>query len=67
MFHKNLARCQRLAYNNHHTNVEFLKNKIMIVLDFKQKILIGMSPRQINSEYYNQKERSCLGNIFLYK
>lgn len=63
IFHKNLAKSQRMAYSNHMKS-SFLKDKIMIVLDFKQKILIGMSPRQINDEYYNQKQRSCLGMPF---
>ena len=33
----------------------------MIEVDFKQKIVIGLSPRQVSSEYYNQLSRSCLG------
>lgn len=61
LFHKNVARSQRLAYNYQHTNPEFLHNKILIEMDFKQKICIGMSPRQVNAEYYNQVLRSCLG------
>jgi hypothetical protein len=49
IFHNNIARSQRNAFQNHHQNVNFLRNKIMIVVDFKQKILIGMSPRQVKS------------------
>lgn len=61
-FHKNVAECQRLAYNEHHKNVEALRGKIMIDVDFKQKIVIGMGgQRQVNSQYYEQAERSCLG------
>jgi hypothetical protein len=30
-------------------------------MDFKQKIIIGLSPRQVISEYYNQMSRSLLG------
>jgi hypothetical protein len=59
-YHKLIAKTQRLAYNEHRTST-FLKNKIMIELDYKQKIVIGMSPRQINKEYYNTISRSCLG------
>lgn len=66
-FHKNISRCQRLAYNKYRKNVDdILRNKVMIEIDFKQKIVIGLSPRQINNEYYNQKIRSCLGK-FIYK
>ena len=61
MFHKNVARCQRIAYNLHHTKEEFLNNKILIEIDFKQKICIGLSPRQVSSEYFNQVLRTCLG------
>ena len=63
LFHKNVAYCQRLAYNNHHKNYEFLRGKILIEIDYKQKIAIGMSPRQVSSEYYNQAMRSCLGKL----
>lgn len=64
-FHKNVARCQRIAYNNHRKNVDVLRGKIMIEVDFKQKIVIGMGgPRQVNSEYYEQQQRSCLGNLY---
>lgn len=43
-----------------------LKNNILIEVDFKQKIKIGMSPRQVNTEYYNQQDRSCLGNCEMF-
>ena len=61
IFHKNVAYFQRKAYNDHHTIKEKLRNKLMIEFDFKQKIVIGMSPRQVNDEYYNQVQRTCLG------
>ena len=41
-------------------DVNLLKNNILIEIDFKQKILIGTSPRQVNSEYYNQELRGLL-------
>ena len=40
---------------------------LFIELDFKQKILIGMSPRQINREFYNQQQRSVLGFGLYYR
>jgi hypothetical protein len=40
--------CQRIAYNDHHKCFEDLFGKILIEVDFKQKIVIGMSPRQIS-------------------
>ena len=36
-------------------------------MDFKQKIRIGMSPRQINSEFFKQKLRFVLGIGLYYK
>lgn len=63
LFHKNVAHCQRIAYNEQHKSVEDLFGKILIEVDFKQKIVIGMSPRQISSEFYDQIMRSCLGNL----
>jgi hypothetical protein len=62
-FHKNIAKAQRNAYNLHCKNPDFLKNKLLIELDFKQKFVIGLSPRQISSEYYHQIQRSCLGKF----
>ena len=66
LYHKYVARCQRLAYNKHCNNIEELQNKILIELDFKQKIVIGLSPRQVSKEYYNQQAASCLGK-FIFK
>jgi hypothetical protein len=34
-------------------------------MDFKQKFVIGLSPRQVNEEYFKQVQRSCLGCFFL--
>lgn len=62
-FHKNVARCQRIAYNEHRKNADVLRGKIMIEVDFKQKIVIGLGPRQVNSEYYEQQQRSCLSDL----
>ena len=62
LFHKNIASFQREAYNRHRSDALQLENKILIEVDFKQRITIGLSPRQVNSEYYNQITRSCLGN-----
>ena len=36
LFHKNVAHCQRESYKNQHTNVDHLKDKILIEVDFKQ-------------------------------
>lgn len=63
IFHQNVARAQRQAYINDHKNINDVnKNKILIEIDFKQKIVIGMSPRQVGREYFEQQVRSCLGN-----
>ena len=63
-FHKNISECQRLAYNRDRKNLELLRNGILIEIDFKQKVTIGLSPRQVSKEYYNQEARSFLGNSF---
>jgi hypothetical protein len=63
LFHKNVAQSQRQAYNEHQSPT-FLKNKIMIEADYKEKIKIGLSPRQISKEFYKQEQRSCLSNNF---
>ena len=64
LFHQNISRCQRMAYNKARKDVEFLRNRILIEIDFKQKFVIGLSPRQVSGEYYSQTQRSCL-SMFL--
>ena len=61
IFHKNVAYFQRQAFNDQHKIKEKLRNKILLEIDFKQKIVINLSPRQVNEEYYKQVERTCLG------
>ena len=61
--HRNNAKIQRETYKSHRTDKDFLNEKIIIDIDFKQKIVIGLSPIQCNSEYYNLDNRTCLGNI----
>jgi hypothetical protein len=62
-YHKNIAKVQRAAYNDHHKNVETLRGKIMIELDYKEKIQIGhkTNPRQSSKEFYESTSRSFLG------
>ena len=63
--HRTNADTQRKAYNFQRKDKESLRKQILIEVDFKQKIVIGLSPKQINKEYYNQEVRTCLGkNIF---
>lgn len=61
LFHKNISSNQRGFYNKHRSDLENLNGKILIEVDFKQMFVIGLSPRQVSSEYYNQLSRSCLG------
>jgi hypothetical protein len=61
IYHKNVAKSQRSTYNEQHKNVEKLTGKILIELDFKEKVQIGFSPRQISKEFYNMQSRSFLG------
>lgn len=63
LFHKNIAKSQRVAYNKYCRNATCLGDSICIELDFKQKINVGYSPRQVNSEYYDPVTLSCLGKI----
>lgn len=60
-YHKSIAKRQRESYNNMKNDTLLLKNSILIELDFKQKIVIGLGPRQCSTDYYNQVQRSFLG------
>jgi hypothetical protein len=64
IFHKNVANCQRQAYKESQQPT-FLKKKLMIEVDYKEKIKIGLSPRQISKEFYKQEQRSCLSKKLL--
>ena len=59
--HRKIADSQRETYNFQRLDLETHKSNIMIELDYKQKISIGLSPRQPNCEFYNQQIRTCLG------
>ena len=60
-FHKKIAAIQRESYNKQKSNINLLKDALLIDLDFKQKVVIGSSPRQISSEYYKHIQKSFLG------
>jgi hypothetical protein len=59
MHHKMVSNNQRNAYNNNRKNLR--SGELLIEADYKQKIIIGLSPRQPSKEYYEQELRSCLG------
>ena len=61
LFHKNISDCQTMAFNNSRKSVEFLRNRILIEIDFKVKFAAGLSQTQVGGETLNQTHRSCLG------
>ena len=60
-FHQSVAKRQRNCYNADLVNKELLKSSIIIDMDFKQKIVIGMGPQQVSSDYYDQQQRALFG------
>ena len=61
-YHRSIAKQQRTAYNYLRSDPNLLENKIMIELDYKSKVRLGVVPRQPNNEFYlSQKKVSCLG------
>ena len=48
-YHQNIAKRQRSAYNNQRSDLVLLANSILIELDFKEKVVIGLDPRQVSS------------------
>jgi len=62
-FHKEIANRQRNAYNRMRTDINFLKDNLLIEIDYKQKIILGKSPRQRSMDFYdeNMPQRSFLG------
>ena len=64
-YHQSIANLQRRNYSDAKKNLQ--DGEIFIEIDFKQKIRIGMSPRQINSEFFKAKLRYLLGIGIYYK
>lgn len=61
-FHYQIADRQRKCYKKNLTDLKLFDHSIVIEMDFKQKILIGLSPRQVSGEFYRQQQRNMLGN-----
>ncbi|RNA02663.1 ubiquitin carboxyl-terminal hydrolase 7 [Brachionus plicatilis] len=57
--HSDIANRQRDSYNSMRLNLE--NDYILIDMDWKQKIMIGLSPRQPSNEYRNQVSRTLFG------
>ena len=65
-FHRKIAQVQREAYNKMRKDKLLLKDALLIDIDFKQKIVIGSSPRQISSEYFKNIQKSLLGKLLIF-
>ena len=63
-FHQKIANIQRESYNKMRKDPDTLKDTILIELDFKQKIIIGKSPRQVSTEYFNPIQKTLLGKSY---
>lgn len=64
--HKSIANMQRVAYNEIRKNPDVLDGKLMIEIDYKQKIPLDKGPVQISSEFFTlkgdvKKRVVCLG------
>jgi hypothetical protein len=58
-FHQETVSRQRKCYNNDKKIID--DDTILIQMDYKQKIVIGMGPKSQSHEYYEQKQISILG------
>ena len=64
-WHLTVAKRQRNSYNQMKANVP--EGYLFIELDYKQKLTIGLSPRQLSEEYYEQRQRTVLGFGIYYR
>ena len=53
------ANRQRASYIKSKQNLD--EDTLFIEIDWKENFKIGMSPRQVSSEFYSQKPRTCIG------
>ena len=47
-YHQLIANRQRKIYNEQRSNEKLLRENVLIELDFKEKIIVGLEPRQVN-------------------
>ena len=57
-FHREMAHKQRIVYNEMRKDNSYLKENLLIELDYKQKLLIGLGP--LSGSYYKQRQISYL-------
>jgi hypothetical protein len=55
--HKDFALRQRQVYNRQKSDLAFLEGKILIELDYKAQILLGLGPDQMNEDYYESNKK----------
>ena len=60
-YHRHVARMQRESYNTDCRDFTLLSKKILIEFDYKEKLIVGICPREIGSDFYNRKQVSLLG------
>ena len=60
--HKNI---QREAFNTAKSDVPV--NTVMMVMDFKENIIIGKGPNQTNQQFYQREPRTVFGIVLYYR
>jgi hypothetical protein len=65
--HKERAKYQRGKFKEQLSQVQSSINKAVILLDFKENLIIGGSPNETNQDYYNKKQITCLGIIVFFQ
>ena len=59
-FHRTISKNQRTSYNSYRHDVTKLDGKLLIELDFKQKIILGEGPRQLNEEWFSKIKKQAV-------
>jgi hypothetical protein len=66
-FHKRIANDQRYVFNQMRNDKDLLRDSIIIIMDYKQSILLDQGPIQLNAEFYSSKKSvGLLGNFKAY-
>ena len=56
---------QRQIFNYKKSNLS--ENSILLLIDFKENIILGRGPREINVDFYNKEPRTVFGMVAFYK
>jgi hypothetical protein len=60
MNNKKIADIQRNSYNEMKNDIQLISESILIEIDYKQKIHLGIGPTNTSGDFYEEQQRSFI-------